>query len=108
MELRYSSRPTMGVEYMVTEPSYVGSRKTYIEKIDVVDGDRLAVGELQVLAQLDVIGDGAVGVLGDNAVGRTVVGVVSAVVLAGLAPRCRSGPSHPYGQRPAGRSGSGR
>ena len=33
MELRYSSRPTMGVEYMVTEPSYVGSRKTYIEKM---------------------------------------------------------------------------
>ena len=52
---------------------------------DVVDGDRLTVGELQVLAQLDVIGNGAVGVLGDNAVGRTVVGVVSAVVLAGLA-----------------------
>ena len=51
---------------------------------DVVDGDRLTVGELQVLAQLDVIGNGAVGVLGDNAVGRTVVGVVSAVVLAGL------------------------
>ena len=51
---------------------------------DVVDGDRLAVRELQVVAQLDVIGDGAVVILGDNAVRGAVVGVVGAVVLAGL------------------------
>ena len=52
---------------------------------DVVDGDRLAVRELQVVAQLDIIGDGAVVILGDNAVRGAVVGVVGAVVLAGLA-----------------------
>ena len=51
---------------------------------DVVDGDRLAVRELQVVAQLDIIGDGAVVILGDNAVRGAVVGVVGAVVLAGL------------------------
>ena len=51
---------------------------------DIVDGDRLAVRELQVIAQLDIIGDGAVVILGDNAVRGAVVGVVGAVVLAGL------------------------
>ena len=52
---------------------------------DVIDGDRLAVRELQVVAQLDIVGDGAVVILGDNAVRGAVVGVVGAVVLAGLA-----------------------
>ena len=52
---------------------------------NVINGDRLAVRELQVVAQLDVVGDSAVIVLGDNAVAGAVVGVVGAVVLAGLA-----------------------
>ena len=52
---------------------------------DVVDGDGLAVGELQVLTQLEVVVHGAVGVLLDLAVSGTIVGVVGAVVGLGLA-----------------------
>ena len=52
---------------------------------DVIDGDGLAVGELQVLAQLEVVVHGAVGVLLDLAVSGTIVGVVGAVVGLGLA-----------------------
>ena len=52
---------------------------------DVVDGHRGAVGEGDVVTQGDGIGNSAVFVLGDNAVGRAIVGVVVAVVLAGLA-----------------------
>ena len=52
---------------------------------DVVDGNRLAVRELQVVTQFQVIGNGAVIILGDNAVSGAIVGVIGAVVLAGLA-----------------------
>ena len=52
---------------------------------DVVDGDGLAVGELQVLTHLEVVVHGAVGVLLDLAVSGTIVGVVGAVVGLGLA-----------------------
>ena len=50
----------------------------------VVDGDRLTVGELQIVTHGDVVSNGAVSVLGDNAVGGTVVGVIGAVVRTGL------------------------
>ena len=52
---------------------------------DVVDGDRLAVGEDQIITQGEVVVDGAVSILGDDQVGRTIVGVVGAVVVDGLA-----------------------
>ena len=51
---------------------------------DVVRGELLAVGEDDVVAQIEVIGDGAVRVLGDGQVGNAVVGVVRAVVGTGL------------------------
>ena len=52
---------------------------------DVIDGDRLAVGELQVLAQLEVVVHSAIGVLHDLAVSGTIVGVVGAIVGLGFA-----------------------
>ena len=52
---------------------------------DVVDGDRLTVGELQVLAQLEVVVHSAIGVLHDLAVSGTMVGVVGAIVGLGFA-----------------------
>ena len=52
---------------------------------DIIDGDRLAVREFQVVTQFQVIGNGAVIILGDNAVSGAIVGVIGAVVLAGLA-----------------------
>ena len=52
---------------------------------DVVDGHRGAVVELEVVTKLDVVGDGAVGLLGHRDVGGAVVGVLGAVVLLGLA-----------------------
>ena len=52
---------------------------------DVVDGDRLTVGELQVLAQLEVVVHSAIGVLLDLAVSGTMVGVVGAIVGLGFA-----------------------
>ena len=51
----------------------------------VVDGDRLAVRELQVVAELDVIVNGAVIVLSDSQVSGTIVGIIGAVVGDGLA-----------------------
>ena len=51
---------------------------------NIIDGDRLAVRELQVVTQFQVIGNGAVIILGDNAVSGAMVGVIGAVVLAGL------------------------
>jgi len=52
---------------------------------DVVDGDRRAVFELGVIADGDVIIDGAVVVLDNVAVAEAVVGVIRAVVRTGLA-----------------------
>ena len=52
---------------------------------DVVDGDGLAIGELQIVTQGEIIVHGAVGVLGDGHVGRTIVSIVGAIVAAGLA-----------------------
>ena len=64
----------------------IGGVADHIQAEDVVvDGQGLAVGELEVVAQGDVVVDGAVGVLGDLDVGGAGVGVVGAVVLVGLA-----------------------
>ena len=52
---------------------------------DVVDGHRGAVGEDDVVAQRDVVIDGAVVILDDLDVGDAGVGVIGAVVAAGLA-----------------------
>ena len=52
---------------------------------DVVDGDLLTVGEHQILAHLEVVVDSAVVLLDDLAVGGTVVSIVGAVVVVGLA-----------------------
>ena len=47
---------------------------------DVVDGDLLAVGEDEILTHGEVVVDSAIGILDDLAVGRTIVGIVGAVV----------------------------
>ena len=52
---------------------------------DVVGGQGLAVGELDVVAQVEIIVNGAVGIGGDGQVGGAIVGVVMAVEGAGLA-----------------------
>ena len=64
----------------------VGRVEVRVEGEDrVVDGDRVAVVELDVVAHLHRVGDGAVGVLLHGDVGGTGVGVLRAVVLPGLA-----------------------
>ena len=52
---------------------------------DVVDGHLFTVGEGDVLAQLEVVVDCAVGVLNDLAVGGAIVSIVGTVVAVGLA-----------------------
>ena len=47
---------------------------------DVVDGDLLTVGEDDIVTHGEVVVDGAVGILDDLTVGRTIVGIVGAVV----------------------------
>lgn len=49
------------------------------------DGDGFRIGELQIVTQGEIIVHGAVGVLGDGHVGRTIVSIVGAIVVAGLA-----------------------
>jgi len=51
---------------------------------DVINGDGGAVSEDQVIAHVDGIGNGAVSILGHFAVSGAIVGVIGAVVLAGL------------------------
>ena len=51
---------------------------------DVIRGQGLAVGELQVLAQLHGVGGGAVVVLDNGNIRRTIVEIIRAVIAAGL------------------------
>ena len=51
---------------------------------DVINGDGGAVSEDQVIAHVDGIGNGAVSIFGHFAVSGAIVGVIGAVVLAGL------------------------
>ena len=51
---------------------------------DVINGDGGAVSEDQVIAHVDGIGNSAVSILGHFAVSGAIVGVIGAVVLAGL------------------------
>ena len=68
----------------------IGGVQVHIDAEDhIVDGGGLAVGEDDVVPHSDVVVHGALGLtlgaLGDHDVGGAVVGVVGAVVLAGLA-----------------------
>ena len=51
---------------------------------DVVRGELLAIGEHDVVAQIEIIGDSAVIVFGDGQISDAVVGVIGAVVGTGL------------------------
>ena len=50
----------------------------------VVHGQGLTIGELQVIAQLEIIVHGAISILGDGQVGRAIVGIVRAIEVDGL------------------------
>ena len=68
----------------------IGGIQVHIDAEDhIVDGGGLAVGEDDVVPHSDVVVHGALGLtlgaLGDHNVGGAVVGVIGAVVLAGLA-----------------------